>query len=333
MRKQYKRLSLEELQRIHQMHSWSRSVGGIARELKRAASTISRALRRHNPKWYVKLYSPYDRAKHDWDETLKKRRERRRRRRLKNLFIEQYVSEKLEGGLSPELISGRLKIEHPQYSISYEAIYQWIFRERREYARYLLRAGKRERRGKPGVRLYPRRLPSYPKKSIMHRPKEAELRLEIGHKESDLILSSKNESSLLVLVDRYSRKVWLRKVVNRKAETVQIALASVLRTIPTFFRHTLTQDNGAEHALFLKLQEETGVRIFFCHPYCAWERGTVENRNGMIRRYFPKGTDFATVSNEQIRWVEQFINSRPMKILNFLTPDEVYFREVSKYKA
>ena len=102
----------------------------------------------------------------------------------------------------------------------------------------------------------------------------------------------------------------------------EAALVAMLMGIPAHLRHTLTQDNGSEHALHAELERVTGVKVYFCHPYSAWERGTVENRNGIIRRFFPKQTDFALVSDEELMRLEKRINSTPMVVLDFLTPDE-----------
>ena len=194
---------------------------------------------------------------------------------------------------------------------------------------YLLRAGK-PKRGKPGARAYPKRQPAAPKKSIELRPKVADDRKRIGDKESDLIVSSKSDACLLVSVDRKSRLVRIKKVPNRLSETVKAALVAMLVTIPKEFLHTLTQDNGSEHALHAELEKVIGIDVYFCHPFSSPERGTVENRNGLIRRTFPKGTDFNLISDAEIQRVEDAINSRPMVLLGFLTPDEFHNQEEQK---
>ncbi len=304
----------------------------IAWVLNRNRRTVERALIRFKPPWYMKLASPYDKAKYSWDQAKLMRSAPRKREWLKCKFIRDYVEEGLRGKISPELIAGRLSVFHPEYSISYEAIYEWIFRERRDLAKFLLRAGKK-RQGKPGARAYPKRQPAAPKKSIDIRFEEANNRSRLGDSESDLIVGGCGEACLLVFVDRRARQLRLRKLPNRKAETVRQALVEIMHRIPKHLRHSLTQDNGSEHALHAELEKALGISVFFCHPYSAWERGTVENRNGIIRRYFPKGTNFNLVTDEQVQWVEDKINSTPMKLLGFLTPDEFYQREELKLVA
>lgn len=321
MKKRYHRLTLAEWQTLFEMASRGRTVREIAKALNRDSRGVQKALLRYPLPWHHKERGPLYQARYAWEQAGHKRSAARKRERLKNRFIRKFVEEKLEEKLSPELIAGRLSKLHPEHSISYEAIYEWVFKERQDLKKYLLRAGK-PRRGKPGARVYKRRAPAAPKKSIESRPREANERSCIGHKESDLIVSSKSDASLLVMVDRKLRKVRLKKLPNRKAETVKAALVAMLMGIPAHLRHTLTQDNGSEHALHAELERVTGVKVYFCHPYSAWERGTVENRNGIIRRFFPKQTDFALVSDEELMRLEKRINSTPMVVLDFLTPDE-----------
>lgn len=301
-------------------------ISGIMRRDRRS---VERAYNRYPVPWHMKGASIWDRAKYAYEESKKRRGAPRRRERLKSRLIREYVELKLTEGLSPELIAGRLSIDHPGSSISHEAIYEWVFKVRKDLKKYLLRAGK-TRRGKPGGRACPRRQPAAPKKSIEQRPAIVEKRERIGDYESDLIVSGKSDACLLVVVDRRFRKVHLCKLQNRQAETVKSGLAAFFFRIPSYLRYTLTQDNGPEHALHAELAQATGLEIFFCHPYSACERGTVENRNGIVRRYFPKGTDFSLVTDEEVARVERLINSRPMVILGFLTPDEAYQQEVER---
>ncbi|MCC6954137.1 MAG: IS30 family transposase [Deltaproteobacteria bacterium] len=324
--KRYHRLTLEEWQRLYVMKGRGLGIREIAEVLGRDRRSVSRALQRYHVPWHMKNVGPYEKAKHAWDESLRSRRGPRKRQRLKSGFIRKYVEEKLKAGLSPELIAGRLQREYPGEKTNYESIYEWIFEERPELKQYLLRAGK-PKRGKPGARAYKKREPAAPKKSIEARPLEANQRCRLGDKESDLIVSAKSDACLLVVTDRRSRQLKLKKVPNRQAETVKAALVSLLVVIPPHLRRTLTQDNGSEHALHAELERVLGISVFFCHPYSAWERGTVENRNGIIRRYFPKGTDFALVSDAEVARVEALINSRPMKLLDFFTPEEFHQQE------
>ncbi len=330
MRKKYLRLTLAEWQQLYVMKSKGKSFQEIAKYLKRDDSALKRAFNRYKVPWHMGEVTPLERAKYCWEQARNQRSKPRKRQRLKNLFIRCYVENKLKEGWSPELISGRLSLDHPEHKISYEAIYEWIFKERKELRKYLLRAGK-PRRGKPGARGLSRRQPAAPKRSIAERPESVNNRDRIGDNESDLIVSSKSDACLVVMVDRRTRRVHIRKAENRLSEKVKAVLASILLGLPANERRTLTKDNGPEHAQHKELEEMTGVTIYFCHPYAAYERGTVENINGLIRRHFPKKTDFGTVTHEQVAWVERKINSRPMVILGFLSPDEFHRQEQNKF--
>lgn len=323
MERKYHRLSLAEWQTLYEMNSRGKTIQEIAKALGRDRRGVAKALKRYELPWHYRERGPLYQARYAWEQSEHKRSASRKRLRLKNRFIRDFVEERLRKGWSPEVIAGRLEKEHPEYSITAETIYEWISKERPELTRYLLRVGK-PRRGKPGARGRKRRDPAAPKKSIESRPDDANARRVIGHTESDLIVSGKGDACLLVMADRKSRQVRLKKLPNRKAETIKIALVGLYRDIPKYLRLTLTQDNGSEHALHLDLERETEVQVYFCHPYSAWERGTIENRNGIVRRFFPKGTDFALVSHEQIRDVEKWMNSTPMVVLDFHTPDEVH---------
>jgi IS30 family transposase len=326
------RLSLAEWQTLFEMEARGESIQRISKILGREEGNLKAALKRYPLPWHQKQRGPLHKALHSFEQARQKRSAPRKRERLKSKFIQEYAEQKLRAGLSPQLIAGRLKREYPEHSISHEAIYQWIFEERQDLKGYLLRAGK-PKRGRAGARAYRRRPPAAPKKSIELRPVPANERTELGHAESDLIVSAQSEVALLVAVDRRSRKVRLRKVRNRQAETVKAALVAMMICLPSELRRTLTQDNGSEHALHQQLEAVLGISVFFCHPYSASERGTVENRNGLIRRYFPKGTDFATVSDEEVKRIEDIINSRPMAILDFMTPEEFEAEELMKLAA
>lgn len=314
---------------MFEMQGRGSSVREIATDLRRDPKGIRLALKRYPLPWHHKERGPLYKAIYSYEQALKQRAATRKRYRLKNQFIREFVEARLKEGLTPELIAGRLSKLHPEHKTNYESIYEWILEERPDLKQYLLRVGK-SNQGKPGGRAYKQRQPAAPKKNIDTRSELVNRRDRIGDKESDLIVSSKSEACLLVMVDRKSRQVRLKKLPNRLSETVKAALVAMLIVIPEKFRHTLTQDNGSEHALHAELEAVVGMDVYFCHPYSAWERGTVENRNGLIRRWFSKGTDFSKISDAEIQEVEDKINSRPMVILDFLTPDEFHNKEEKK---
>jgi IS30 family transposase len=258
---------------------------------------------------------------------------RGRKLRLKNGFIRRYVVTKLKDGFSPEQIAGRLHKEYPEESISHEAIYQYIYnlayKEGRGYMKpfyhdlrpYLKRRHKR--RGQRGMRRVQRIFrPHGP--SIDLRPKEVDKRKTVGHWETDSMVSKKSIVGLNTIVERKTGLVFITKVSDGTAEETKIAVQKRLGALPENLRQTITSDNGSENAMFDSVMTELGILWYFAHPYHSWERGTNENTNGLIRWYFPKGTDFATIPDETIKAVEDALNNRPRKRLGWKTPLEAF---------
>ena len=330
----YKHFSIEEREKIQYMLWEKKSVPYIAKELGRSPSSVSREIKRNLPKERHR-YTP--RVANE--RAIIKRSCRGREERLKNDTIRDYVASKLKGGLSPEQIAGRLPTDHPECTISHEAIYQFIYAQvYREGHGYL----------KPGcedLRMYlkrrhKRRIPKGARRckrvwkpkgvSIDKRPKEVELRKIIGHWEGDSVVSGKSRVGLNTLVERVSGLVMISKLRDGTAEETGNAVQRRLSVFPTTVRKTLTLDNGSENACWKELEQSLSeLSCYFAHPYSSWERGTNENTNGLIRWYFPKGTDFATVSDEEIAAVEYSLNTRPRKCLNWKTPLEVFTESVA----
>ncbi len=327
MKKIYKQLSIEERE-IIQLGVWShKSIRLIAKELGRSTSTISRELKRNCPS-QRRVYLPrIAQARAKLRITKRGHRER-----LKNEQIRDYVETMLKANYSPEQISGRINIDLPKQQISYEAIYNYIYTQyhRNGYGRcigndlriYLKRRHKTR---------HPKHIPFKAQKlkitdaiSIAERPKEVELRQELGHWEGDSIVSRQNKYGLNTLVERKSGLVFITKIANGKAETTARTVINRLISLPKNKKQTLTLDNGSENAGHKTIRQVLGTKCYFARPYHSWERGTNENTNGLIRYYFPKKTDFANISDEQIKQVEDILNNRPRKRLKWLTPLEVF---------
>ena len=136
------------------------------------------------------------------------------------------------------------------------------------------------------------------------------------------------KSAIATLVDRKTRFVFIRKIPNRKSKTVTQIFAQIFNNQPKYLSRTMTYDNGMEMANHKWLSDETGIDIYFAHPYSSWERGTNENTNGLIRRFLPKGTDFRTVSEKQLKDIQNNLNNRPRKVLGFRTPNEMRNLEI-----
>lgn len=320
MSKQYKHLTMVEREFIAKMHWEGKGIGEIARDLGRDKGTISRELNRNSSPEYT-CYTPC-RAQYRSNE---RRKAASKRPRLKNKVILQYVEEKLALGWSPELISGRLSMDHPGLSISHEAIYQYIYHPktsgREELIGSLRRAHRKRKQKGIGRKQRKSKIPN--RVSIEERPPSVESRRYYGHWEGDSLISRKSLTALNSLTERKSRLLLLTKLTRKGAEDTKNAIIGRLYALPAQMRRTLTLDNGTENAQHEEITAGIGIKCYFAHPYASWERGTNEHINGLIRWYLPKGTDFSKISDEQIALIESLINNRPRKCLGFKTPIEV----------
>ena len=322
----YKQLSIEEREVI-QAGLWAgQSLRAIAGHLGRSPASLSRELQRNHPP----RYSP--RLAHE--RALAKRSCRGRIERLKNETIRAYVVAKLRGGWSPEQISGRIRQDLKEH-ISYEAIYQYVYAQVHRNGYGLLRPGKEDlrpylkqrhkRRTGKGMRKGQRVLkPKGP--CIEDRPIIVERRSRLGDWEGDSIESCRHLPGVNSLVDRKSGLLLLTKVQNRTAAATAAVVIQRLAGIPS---RTLTMDNGSENQGWQEIQAQSSARCFFAHSYSSWERGTNENTNGLVRWYFPKGTNFRTIPDEAIAAVEYALNTRPRKRLGWSTPLEVFTHSVA----
>ena len=323
MGKEYSHITEEEREQIAMLHWEGNRTSEIARSLGRDKSTISRELNRNSSSKY-RCYTPCQ-AQHRSDE---RRKASSRRPRLKNSLIRHYVRDKLAIGWSPELIAGRLSLDHPGRSISHEAIYQYIYHPRTEGREELiacLRRAHRKRKQK-GIGRKEKKTKIPNRVSIDERPKSVESRRHWGHWEGDSLISRKSTVSLNSLTERKSRLLLLSRIKRKGAEETKDAVIRRFKGLPKRMRKTLTLDNGTENAGHEEITARTGVQCYFAHPYSSWERGTNEHINGLVRWYLPKGTDFGKISDEQIAHIESLINNRPRKCLGFKTPLEVASR-------
>lgn len=323
----YHHFSVEEREAI-QLGLWRKeSIRFIAIRLGRSHSSLVREIHRNFPpeRYHYTPRVAQERA-------TKKRTSRGRTERLKNDRIRSYVVTKLKTDWSPEQIAGCIR-DDLNLRISHEAIYQYIYAQiyqngygyvkpgHEDLRQYLKRRHKR--RQKKGMRKGQRVLkPKGP--SIEDRPAVVERRSRIGDWEDDTIASKDNAPGLNSLVERTSGLVFLTKLKDKTAATASDAVINRLRTVPSHMRHTLTRDNGSENQDWKIIEAHTGIRVFFAHPYHSWERGSNENTNGLVRWYFPKGTDFRTICDEDIARVEHALNTRPRKRLGWKTPLEVF---------
>lgn len=328
----FKHFTVLERELIQSLLWQKKSTRSIAKALHRNPSSVCREINRNIP--LKRSYRP----RLANERALSKRKNRGRKLRLKNGFIRRYVVSKLKIGYSPEQIAGKLTVEYSGESISHEAIYQYIYshvyrngwgepkphyRDLRVYLKH-----RHKRRVRKGMRAC-QRLWRPKGLSIDERPREVEERLTIGHWEGDSMVSRKSKVGLNTLVERKTGLLFVSKIKNGTAEETKETVVSRLKILPEQFRKTLTLDNGGENADYQKITENLKIVCYFAHPYHSWERGTNENTNGLIRWYFPKGTDFATITDEDIKAVEEALNNRPRKRLSWKTPLEAFNESVA----
>lgn len=313
----YSHLSSEERDRLAVYRSEGKTLRKIGELLGRSAATLSRELRRNAAPIYTGCYLGHRahlRAQQRWRET-------HQRTRLRDPAIRQVVEEWLKRSWSPETIAGRLALVHGRRVISHEAIYQWIYAEKPELITCLARGYRvRKRRG------YSRRhrrchIPH--RVCISSRPAAVANRSRFGHWETDTAVSRRSPVALQATVERKSRYTHLALLPRKEARSMSRALVACLRSHPAGHRRSITYDNGSENVEHVRTNRHLGTRSFFCRPYHSWERGTVENTVGLVRRFFPKGTDFALISPAEVQSVQHWLNNRPRKCLGFRTPAEV----------
>ncbi len=310
-----KHLTAEERDMISVLHAEQKSPAEIGRILGRDKSTISRELKRSTSVFFQGKYV----SGQSHGNVLRKWKTDHKRKRLDNPEIVKYIEKKLKLGWSPEIISNKIEADIG-FSVSHEAIYQFIYYGRNDLAVFLTRKqlGRKPRSKKRKIKRtnIPNRI------DIDERPQEANERKEFGHFEADTIFSRNSSSALLVTVDRLTRRTKIRKLARKTAQQASSQLVFALQDYNIIHLKTMTYDNGPEFCYHEKVNEELKMQSYFCKPYHAWEKGTVENINGLIRRFFPKGTNFDNITDEQIQYVENWINNRPMKILGFKSPNE-----------
>lgn len=325
---QYQHFSIEERERIQRGLWENKSYRAIAWELGRSPSSVCRELRRNLPPEHF-LYTP--RLAHR--RALEHRKRRGREERLKNPPLRHYVISHLKLGWSPEQIAATAK-HAVGTAVSHEAIYQFVY-ARVSKASSLVYGHQedlrpylplhRKRRMKKGLRKS-YRIEKGPLPSIDSRPKEVATRRVIGHWEDDsLVFSPTVPVRLRTTLERTSGLVFIDKVYDRTMMEANRITRERFRKLPPGVRKTLTRDRGPENLGYEALEKELGIRCFFAHAYHSWERGSNENANGLIRRFFPKKTDFRMVSEKEIHLVEQLLNTRPRKRLGWKTPYQVFY--------
>ncbi len=249
---------------------------------------------------------------------------------LKNKRTLNYTKEKLQEGWSPEQISGRIGKDVSGFSISHEAIYQYIYAKENKHLGlwvYLRRKqpARVEKEGRKSKReIIPNRT------FIDERPNHVETRKEIGHWESDLMEGKKSDKpAVSVTTERKSRMTILSRVESKEAKAKAEATIRQMQKLPPGFRKSITFDNGSENARHEEMAEALNLKTYFTHPYHSWEKGTVENMIGLVREFFPKRESLEDITQRELNLAAQLLNNRPRKCLGFKTPYEVFYGELN----
>ena len=298
----------------------------IARQLGRSPSTISRELRRNATGGDPARY----RASVAQAEADRRARRPKAAKLAAQPALREYVQDKLEGDehWSPEQIARRLVVDFPddeRMRICHETIYQALYVQGRGALRRELTACLRTGRAlrKPRRRADQRRERIKDKVMISERPAEVADRAVPGHWEGDLIIGRDSGSAIGTLVERTTRFTMLLHLPDdHGAVAVREAIAATIATLPAALRRTLTWDQGIELSQHLQLTFDADLAVYFCDPHSPWQRGTNENTNGLLRQYFPKGTDLSVHGPEDLARVAAGLNGRPRKTLDWKTPAE-----------
>jgi len=308
----------EEISRGIAVHRSARSMAGL---LGRSPSTVSREISRNGG------YDGYRAALAD-DRAWTRTRRPKRCKLATNAWLRQAVASKLRLNWAPEQIAGWLKRVHPEderFYVSHETIYRSLFVQARGVLKkellYHLRSKRTIRRSKQAGLISDGRGQIKDIVSIRQRPAAVEDRAVPGHWEGDLLSGSKN-SYIATLVERHTRYVMLAKVANKDTQTVVSALIKQAKKLPTELYKSLTWDRGKELTDHRRFTLTTNIDVYFCDPQSPWQRGSNENTNGLLRQYFPKGTDLSVHSQAYLNKVARQLNERPRQTLQFETPAE-----------
>jgi IS30 family transposase len=306
---------------IEQRLSEGDSKSEIARHLGVASSTISREVRRHTPPDFNGLYN------HQVATKLAK--QKRRDSKVGSVFkaitgkIKDFIHDRLSTHTSPDVISGELELKH-KVSLSESTIYRYIDADRAAGGELYKQLPHRGKPYKP-KRSSAEKSPIKNRVGIENRPAIADQKTEFGHFEIDTVVGKGHQSYLLTLVDKANKITCIRKMPNKLAETVVETFRHIVNNTFLEFK-TITADNGTEFAGHEEIAKLTGADFFFARPYRSSDRGLNEHTNGLIRRFFPKGTDFNKVTDEEIHRTEHILNTRGRAALDYWSPNDVFLK-------
>ncbi|MGH3848486.1 MAG: IS30 family transposase [Pseudonocardiaceae bacterium] len=323
-------LRVEERETISRELNRGSSARDIGKLLGREHGTISREIKRNGGATEYRACAAQERY-----ESLKARPNERKL--VASAQLHDAVNEGLEQKWSPEQISARLGEEYPEdleMRVSHETIYQTLYLQARGELRteltLALRQGRTRRKPRSREALSRGKIPDMV--NISERPAEADDRAVPGFWEGDLIIGKGGKSQIATLVERTSRFTMLVRIpYDRTADRVAALLARKMEALPEFLRNSVTWDQGKEMARHAEFTVRTGLPVFFCDPHSPWQRGTNENTNGLLRQYFPKGTDLSLHTQEELDRVAEELNGRPRKTLGWRKPVEVFEKLIAEH--
>ena len=296
------------------------SLREIGRRLLRSHTSIVREIKRntamHGVYWYTYTHQ----------EALKRRQTPRHKKVQNNTRLIRYITHHLYQKWSPEQIANRLTIEYPEdemMRVNTETIYRWIYQQAPvdNTLCLCLRTGRRQRKkhrkNTNGHGVIKHRT------SITERPACVALRERYGDWEGDTIIGQQGTGAIVTHVERKSLYLIAGKLVSKHAQPLTKKTVRLFRKVPLKLRQTLTVDNGTEFADFKAIETGSRLKVYFAEPYSSWQRGCNENMNGLLRQYFPKGSDFRKIKDEDVDKAVKALNNRPRKSLNYQTPNEV----------
>ena len=323
MRPHHKLTSFER-DKIAYWHAIGEPIREIARRLGRSPSSISEEIKRN------KVDGIYH-SIHAHKATAARKVHSHKKYLLKiRPALKAYVLAKLDLDWSPEQIAGRLRKEITEGKraaeeyINHESIYQFIYDAEQHELRLWEKLPRRHRKRRRwlGRRSRPVKIPS--RVSIRQRPEAINTRAEFGHWEGDTVVGDKHRTGIHTEVERVSRMLLAYQVPRVRAQETYLAQLTIFSILPRKARLSTTLDNGSEHVLHTKLQTALAMQTYFADPYSSWQRGTNEYTNGLLRRYYPKRTDFRDLPQEELNEVVYRLNNTPRKVLHYKTPREVF---------
>ena len=318
--KKYKQLTLGLRYQIFAYKQENYSISKIARVLDFNKSTISRELKRNSSEGY---YSPEYAEIQATSRDINKRTNKKLNNKIKLL-----IGKKLRENWSPEQIAGRLK-KDKIITISHETIYRYIYKNQSNGGKLFKWLRHQNKKYKNRSELYRTRGQIRNRVNISQRSVLVNRKVRFGDFEVDTVIGKNHKGALVTLVDRNSKFTLIKKVDSKHAHGVTQAIIEMLSPIKNLI-HTITADNGKEFSYHEEIAKVLNIKFYFCDPYASWQRGLNEHTNGLIREYIPKKSKFDKISRTEIVHIQNRLNSRPRKILEYKTPNEIFFNNLQR---